>query len=577
MRAAPLVSRGRIEGRFVLLLSVVVVAVTALSYVLLYRLTLVQRQAQLQEMVRSQARIMEATAKFDAFFQSGDVPGAARSATLSQIKESHRQYTGFGETGEIVLAERVGDQIVFLLPTRKLDFRTPAPVAYDATRAGPMRLALGGGSGVITAPDFTGVAVLAAYEYLPFLDMGLVAKVDLTEIRSPFVRSALLALGLAAVLIAVAAFANWRTISPLLSQVYDSAEQIAEREQRYRDLVANIPGVVYRAELADRHRFHYVSEAIRSITGHPPESFLKDGTASYEELVHPEDAEILRRAGVDDMEEGKAYSLEYRVAHADGGTRWVHDQGSVTRRRAPHDLLLDGVIIDITDRKKAETTLAELPRKLSRYLSPQVYRSIFEGSQDVKVGSARKKLTVFLSDIVGFTAQSENLDPEDLSYVINSYLNRMANIAVEHGGTLDKFVGDGVVIFFGDPETRGVSADAQACVSMALDMRESIADLNRDILAHGIDAPIQVRMGITTGFCTVGNFGSENRMDYTILGRTVNLASRLETTAETDEIQIGHETYLLVRDDFECQEKEPLTPKGLDYPIQVYRVTGRKT
>ncbi len=571
------VSRRSIEGRFIVIVSVVVLAVTVVSYGVLYSLTIAGRVDGLQQMAQSQARLIESVGKFDAFFQSSATPGAARSATVSQIKESHRQYEGFGETGEIVLAERVGDQVVFLLPTRKRDFQVPDPVPFDADRAGPMILALSGQSGTTTALDHQGVEVLAAYEYLPFMDMGLVAKIDMSEVRAPFIRSGLIALALAGVLVAVAGLLNLRTISPLLSQVYESSRLIRNREREYRTLVANIPGVVYRADLDERRRFRFASDGLEKITGHPAADFLEGGNRTFAEIVHPDDIEIFRRAGgVEALRPGHSYSFEYRIFHADGSERWIHDQGSVIQRDDSEVLLLDGVMVNITDRKAAESMLEELPRKLSRYLSPQVYRSIFEGSQEVKVGSARKKLTVFISDIVGFTATSEQLDPEDLSYVINSYLNRMATIAVEHGGTLDKFIGDGVVIFFGDPESRGIGEDARACVRMALAMRHAVAELNQDIIANGIDAPIRVRVGITTGFCTVGNFGSESRMDYTILGKTVNLASRLESSADVDEVQIAHETYLLVRDDFKCEPKDPIQVKGVDQPVQVYRVAGAR-
>ena len=563
-----------IEIRYFITLSLVVLIVILLSFTVLYRMTLVDHRVQLQEMVRSQARLMEAVAKFNAFFESRDLESAARSATLSQIRESHRKYAGFGATGEMMLAERVGDQVFFLLAARKLDFKIPPPVSFGSDRGGPMHRALSQESGVIVALDHSGIQVLAAFEYLPFLEMGLVAKMEMAEVRAPFIRAALIAAGVAAILIALATLLNSRTISPLIRRVYESAEEIREREQHYHDLVANIPGAVYQARITETHQFLYVSKAIEHITGYSTSSFTNDGGLNFEDIINPEDVEIMRRSGVEDIEAGRSYSLEYRVTHSDGSERWVHDHGSVKSRDGPDEFQVEGVISDITKRKVAEATLAELPRKLSRYISPQVYRSIFEGSQDVEVGSARKKLTVFFSDIVGFTSKSDTLDPDDLSYVINSYLNEMALIAVKHGGTLDKFIGDGVVIFFGDPESRGVAKDATSCIHMAIEMQQAIKRLNKDYITQGIDAPIQVRIGVATGFCTVGNFGSESRMDYTIMGRTVNLASRLETCAETGEIQVAHETFILIRDIFECEEKTPVTVKGLEKPVRVYRVTG---
>ena len=112
--------------------------------------------------------------------------------------------------------------------------------------------------------------------------------------------------------------------------------------------------------------------------------------------------------------------------------------------------------------KQAHHRLEALTQKLSRYLSPQITQSISEGKSDARIGSCRKKLTIFFSDIVGFTKQTEGMEPEDLAYILNSYLNRMADLVLSHGGTLDKFIGDAVLAFFGDPESRGAQQDALA-------------------------------------------------------------------------------------------------------------------
>jgi adenylate cyclase len=218
--------------------------------------------------------------------------------------------------------------------------------------------------------------------------------------------------------------------------------------------------------------------------------------------------------------------------------------------------------------------LEDLSLKLARYLPRQVYRSIFEGRQDARIGCSRKKLTVFFSDIVGFVSETEGIEPEDFTFILNGYLNRMAQVVSKHGGTLDKFIGDAVLVFFGDPESNGVAEDAAACVWMALEMKEAIVELNREWLAKGIRQGFEVRMGISTGFATVGNFGSDERMDYTIIGKQVNLANRLQAAAQAGEILIGQETWLLVRDLFRCVAKKPVQAKGFERPIQTYAVMG---
>ena len=218
--------------------------------------------------------------------------------------------------------------------------------------------------------------------------------------------------------------------------------------------------------------------------------------------------------------------------------------------------------------------LETLSTKLSKYLAPQVYASIFQGRQQVEIASNRKKLTVFFSDIVGFTETTENLDSEELTSILNRYLNEMAGIALKYGATLDKYVGDAIIAFFGDPETRGVAEDAKACVAMAVEMQRRVAELESQWQEGGLERSLRVRMGINTGFCTVGNFGSQDRMDYTIIGGAVNLASRLESAAEPGKILISRETWSLVKDAVIAEEMPPLKLKGFGRPLQVYELLG---
>ncbi len=562
----------RIELRMLAILVVVALGVALSGFGLLYRMTVEGRKEELVELARSQARLMEAVAKFDAFFYAGGSAGDAESATLSQIKESHRRYRGFGDTGEIVLAQMEGGDIAFLLPTRKRGFRVPEPVPAGSDRGGPMQLALEGGSGTVIAVDHSGARVLAAYEWLPFLEMGLVAKIDLAEIWEPFVAAGIASAGVAALLILVGVLLQSRMVSPLVARIFADSEQIREREERYRSLVANVPGAVFRGELGERPTMLEMSDAIVELTGHPASDFLPPNVLRLLDLVLPEDRSILGHVARQ-AQPGENFHIEFRITRADGEVRWLALWGRLALA-ADGRRLVEGVMTDVTQRKEAEATLAAIPAKLAKYVSPQLYRSIFESDDEVRVGSARKKLTVFFSDIVGFTAASESLDPEDLSYIVNSYFNRMANVALEHGGTLDKFIGDGILVFFGDPETLGLEEDARACVQMALAMRESVRELNRDIAGHGIDYEVRVRTGIATGFSTVGNFGSESRMEYTILGRTVNLASRLESAAQPGDVLVSRETWLLVRDAFDCEALEPVEVKGFDRPVDVYRVKG---
>lgn len=213
-----------------------------------------------------------------------------------------------------------------------------------------------------------------------------------------------------------------------------------------------------------------------------------------------------------------------------------------------------------------------LSHKLAKYLSPQVWQSIFTGERDVRLETQRKKLCVFFSDIRGFTELSEEMEPEALTELLNNYFTEMSQIALKHGGTIDKFVGDSIMIFFGDPTSRGAKDDTLACVAMAIDMRKHMQILRQKWRSQGIRTPLEIRMGISTGFCTVGNFGADTRMDYTIIGKEVNLASRLESLAEPGEILVAYETFSLIKDKILCRDKGDITVKGFGRPMPIYEV-----
>jgi class 3 adenylate cyclase/phosphoglycerate-specific signal transduction histidine kinase len=257
-----------------------------------------------------------------------------------------------------------------------------------------------------------------------------------------------------------------------------------------------------------------------------------------------------------------------------GDGRWI-----LVSERKTDDGSTVAVYSDITELKQRETQLAEKTRtleqlstQLAKYLAPQVYESIFTGKQEVKIASRRKKLTVFFSDVVGFTETADRLASEDVTRLVNHYLTEMSRIALSYGATIDKYVGDAIVIFFGDPETRGINEDALACVEMAIAMRKRMRELHEQWRASGIEKPLQCRIGINTGYCTVGNFGSEDRMDYTIIGSGVNLASRLEAAAAPGEILISYETYAAVRQRIHCEERGRISVKGIAHPVATYQV-----
>ncbi len=213
--------------------------------------------------------------------------------------------------------------------------------------------------------------------------------------------------------------------------------------------------------------------------------------------------------------------------------------------------------------RAAREKLGTLARHLARYLSPQVHASIFSGEREIRLETHRRPLTVFFSDIVGFTARTEAMGDSELAAWLNGYLDRMARLAQAHGGTLDKFIGDAVMVFFGDPASAGPEEDARRCVRMALDMVDAAREFDTEI-----------RVGIHSGDCVVGNFGSDEQMNYTIIGKVVNAAARLQAASDPGRILISDFTRTLLAEAFPCEPRGEVGLRGIASPMATHWVLG---
>lgn len=243
-----------------------------------------------------------------------------------------------------------------------------------------------------------------------------------------------------------------------------------------------------------------------------------------------------------------------------------------------HDFLtrektLDALVVQRTaalEEKNGE--LERLSVRLSKYLAPQLYEKLFGGAKIAPMTAQRKKLTILFADIVSFSEIAETLEVEELTRVLNQFLNEIASVALKHGATIDKYIGDAVMVFFGDPGTRGVKEDARACVLMAMEMLDATRRLEHKLKASGLGLPFKIRIGVNTGYCAVGDFGSQQRMDYTIIGHQVNLAARIEKAAAPDSILISSETWTFVSDLIEAEEQAPLHVHNIHAPVRTYKV-----
>lgn len=221
--------------------------------------------------------------------------------------------------------------------------------------------------------------------------------------------------------------------------------------------------------------------------------------------------------------------------------------------------------------KTIEEQVNQLQRteQLRRYVSPQVADAILTGETSVAFNSVRRNLTILYSDIRGFTEMSERMEPEELVEGLNEYFTAMTDLVFSNGGTLDKYLGDGILAFFGDPIP--FEDHAERAVATAFQMRERVGDLRSRWMRS--DEELSIGIGISTGYVTVGNIGSSTRSDYTVLGSHVNVAARLATIAEPGQILATERTLASVRERVHGDQVEQLVLKGVQRPFRVYSLS----
>ena len=224
--------------------------------------------------------------------------------------------------------------------------------------------------------------------------------------------------------------------------------------------------------------------------------------------------------------------------------------------------------VELLARVKTHVRLTQLMHRLdlvaenlSKYLPAKLCEAIFSGDTGVRIESEQKPLTICFADIVDFTPLVESQRPGELTQWLNNYFNEMAIIVTRFGGTLDKYIGDAIMVFFGAPDSEGERSDAVRCVEMA-----------RAMLARSKELGIPVRVGVSSGECTVGNFGSELQMGFTIIGKEVNVAARLQAASAPDQILISESTHQLIHDKVKCTANAEINVKGLQRSLMTYWV-----
>jgi class 3 adenylate cyclase len=237
--------------------------------------------------------------------------------------------------------------------------------------------------------------------------------------------------------------------------------------------------------------------------------------------------------------------------------------------------LMNHTAVSIENARKVEVVKRQemMESKFARFMSPNLVKAMIEGAEDPFTTTKRKRLTVFFSDIRGFTALSDEMEAEESMELLNHYLQEMTTIIYQHEGTLDKFMGDGIMVFFNDPLDQ--DDHAARAVKMSVAMQKRMDELQEKWFEAG-QKPLSIGIGINTGYMSVGGVGSERHMDYTVVGNQVNLAARLQGLASGGEIVISHSTYGQVKDLVEVEDRGEVKVRGLHQPVKIYKVTGLK-
>jgi class 3 adenylate cyclase len=240
-------------------------------------------------------------------------------------------------------------------------------------------------------------------------------------------------------------------------------------------------------------------------------------------------------------------------------------------RKAKEELLLFNR--ELEDKVNRQVKELERYNTLRRYVSPKLAEQILSSGQSLGAGTQRKMMTILFSDIRNFSVLTDSLEPEEIFHLLDEYLSEMTKLIHQYDGTLNKIIGDGLLVFFGDPIP--MADHAQRAVLMGIDMQKMVGELRQEWIQYGHELGIGI--GINTGYMTVGNIGSDIYKDYTVIGNQVNVGARLESLAKPGQTLISQRTYSRVFDLVEVEKVGEIKVKGIHNPIITYNVKGLQT
>ena len=263
---------------------------------------------------------------------------------------------------------------------------------------------------------------------------------------------------------------------------------------------------------------------------------------------------------------GPAYALPMEEIRS--STAWLVLNGLFMLMVVAVTLLFLWLVLQARD--KAMAGMERSQGYIRRYLPPAVADQIIAGKEAEISTPQRRRVTVLFSDIVGFTDMADRVEPEVMTQVISDYMAAMSEIVDEHQGTVNEFIGDGLMALFGAPTELEPEQQAKQAVLSAQAMLAKLPELNNQWRKLGLGQELQIRIGINTGMSSVGSYGSEGRMTYTAIGLQTNIAGRIQSKCEPGSILMSDATYQLIDDVIDCVPKGEIECKGVHYPVKVY-------
>jgi len=372
---------------------------------------------------------------------------------------------------------------------------------------------------------------------------------------------------------------SWADISNLKRTEKVMNERV-DLMQNLQDLVAASPSVVYTTQILGNLACTFVSDNLQALMGYAPWE-MRDDPKFWTKHLHPEDAPRAL-AELDRLIAAGGGAVEYRFRHSNGHYIWIQDSFAVRHTKDGKPSELVGSWADISDRKRIEAEMQRVVEQVElrnrfirktfgRYLTDEVVATLLESPTALQIGGEKRKVTMMMTDLRGFTSLSERLAPERVVAILNRHLAAMVKIIKQYGGTIDEFIGDAIFVLFGAPIWQ--EDDAQRAVACAVQMQLAMASVNEQNRQEDLPE-IEMGIGVHTGQVVLGNIGSPERMKYGVVGRHVNLTSRIQSYTTGGQILISETTRKEVGPMLRIGRQMEVKAKGIEHPVTLSEVLG---